>query len=68
MHTIPVIKTGLSVGKIAKRCGVKVATLLFFEKKGLIQSYRNVGNQRRYKADVMRRIGIIKAAQKMGLA
>ena len=57
-----------SVGKIAKRCGVKVSTLHFYEQKGLIRSWRNTGNQRRYKADVMRRIAVIKAAQKIGIS
>ena len=57
-----------SVGRVAKRCGVKVSTLHFYEQKGLIQSWRNEGNQRRYKADVMRRIAVIKAAQKVGVS
>lgn len=56
-----------SVGRIAKRCGVKVSTLHFYEEKGLIRSWRNAGNQRRYKPDVMRRISVIKAAQKLGV-
>ncbi len=55
-----------SVGRIAERCGVNVSTLHFYEKKGLIKSWRNSGNQRRYKADVMRRVAVIKAAQKVG--
>ena len=55
-------------GKVAKRCGVKVSTLHFYEQKGLISSWRNPGNQRRYKADVLRRISVIKAAQKMGIS
>jgi MerR family redox-sensitive transcriptional activator SoxR len=57
-----------TVGKVARRCGVKVSTLHFYEQKGLIQSWRNAGNQRRYKADVLRRISVIKAAQKMGVS
>ncbi|MFT4655194.1 MAG: MerR family redox-sensitive transcriptional activator SoxR [Kangiellaceae bacterium] len=57
-----------SVGAIAKRCGVKVSTLHFYENKGLIQSTRNAGNQRRYKAEVMRTVSVIKAAQKMGIS
>jgi MerR family redox-sensitive transcriptional activator SoxR len=56
-----------SVGKIAKRCGVKISTLHFYEEKGLIKSWRNQGNQRRYKSDVLRRIAVIKAAQKVGI-
>ncbi|PHS19235.1 MAG: redox-sensitive transcriptional activator SoxR [Kangiella sp.] len=56
-----------SVGRIAERCGVNVSTLHFYEKKGLIKSWRNSGNQRRYKPDVMRRVAVIKAAQKVGI-
>jgi MerR family redox-sensitive transcriptional activator SoxR len=60
-------EASLSVGYVAKRCGVKVSTLHFYEKKGLIRSWRNQGNQRRYKRDVLRRISVIKAAQKIGV-
>ena len=57
-----------SVGKVAKRAGINVSTLHFYEQKGLIRSWRNAGNQRRYKPEVLRRIGIIKAAQKIGIS
>jgi len=57
-----------SVGEVAKRCDVKVSTLHFYEKKDLIRSLRNAGNQRRYKKDVFRRVSVIKAAQKMGIS
>ncbi|WP_042153377.1 MULTISPECIES: redox-sensitive transcriptional activator SoxR [unclassified Pseudoalteromonas] len=60
-------EANLSVGFVAKRCGVKVSTLHFYEEKGLIRSWRNQGNQRRYKRDVLRRIAVIKAAQKIGI-
>ncbi len=58
----------LSVGFVAKRCGVKVSTLHFYESKSLIQSWRNQGNQRRYSPDVLRRVSVIKAAQKLGIS
>jgi len=61
-------QTSWGVGRVARRCGVKVSTLHFYEQKGLIQSWRNTGNQRRYKPDVLRRVAIIKAAQKMGIS
>lgn len=60
--------TSLSVGQVAQRCGVKVSALHFYEAKGLIQSWRNTGNQRRYKKEVIRRVSVIKAAQKMGVS
>lgn len=61
-------EANLSVGVVAKRCGIKVSTLHFYEQKELIKSWRNQGNQRRYKRDVLRRISLIKAAQKMGVS
>lgn len=60
-------KTNLSVGDVAKRSGVAVSTLHFYEEKQLIHSVRNAGNQRRYNRDVLRRISVIKAAQKVGI-
>ena len=57
----------LSVGQVAGRSGVTVATLHFYEAKGLIASRRNSGNQRRYARDVLRRVAIIKVAQRVGI-
>lgn len=59
---------GLSVGEIAKRTGVAVSALHFYETKGLIRSWRNAGNQRRYARDVLRRVSIIKVAQRLGIS
>ena len=61
------IKALLTPGEVAKRSGVAVSTLHFYEAKGLIKSTRNAGNQRRYKRDVLRTVGIIKVAQSIGL-
>ncbi len=58
----------MSVGQVATRAGVKVSTLHFYEQKGLIQSWRNTGNQRRYDRSVLRRISVIKMAQKLGVS
>lgn len=57
----------MTVGEVAQRAGVKVSTLYFYEQKGLIYSWRNQGNQRRYHRNVLRRIAVIKAAQMVGL-
>jgi MerR family redox-sensitive transcriptional activator SoxR len=62
------VNAGWSVGKVADRCGVKISTLHFYEEKGLISSWRNQGNQRRYQKDVLRRVSVIKAAQKIGIS
>ncbi|WP_441257516.1 redox-sensitive transcriptional activator SoxR [Vibrio sp. Vf1514] len=57
----------MTVGEVAQRAGVKVSTLHFYEQKGLIHSWRNAGNQRRYHRNVLRRLAVIKAAQMVGL-
>lgn len=61
------IKTLLTPGEVAKRCGVAVSALHFYESKGLIKSTRNGGNQRRYRRDVLRSVAIIKIAQRIGI-
>jgi MerR family redox-sensitive transcriptional activator SoxR len=57
----------LTVGEIARRSGVAVSALHFYEAKGLIHSFRNPGNQRRYPREVLRRVAIIKVAQRLGI-
>ena len=57
----------LTVGEVAARSGVAVSAVHFYEAKGLITSWRNQGNQRRYPREVLRRVAIIKVAQRIGL-
>lgn len=57
----------LTVGDVAERSGVAVSAVHFYESKGLIQSWRNAGNQRRYHREVLRRIAIIKVGQRLGI-
>jgi MerR family redox-sensitive transcriptional activator SoxR len=57
----------LGVGEVAARSGVAVSALHFYEKKGLIRSLRTPGNQRRYGREVLRRIAVIKVAQRAGI-
>lgn len=57
----------LSVGEVAKRSGVAVSALHFYEAQGLIASVRSTGNQRRYPRGMLRRIALIKVAQRTGI-
>jgi MerR family redox-sensitive transcriptional activator SoxR len=57
----------LSVGQMAERSGVAVSTLHFYERKGLIRSHRSSGNQRRYRRDTLRKLAVIRIAQRMGM-
>ncbi|ODT78220.1 MAG: redox-sensitive transcriptional activator SoxR [Pelagibacterium sp. SCN 64-44] len=58
----------LSVGEVARRSGVAVSALHFYERKGLIQSIRTAGNQRRYERSVLRRVAVIQVAQSVGMS
>ena len=57
----------LSVGEVSERAGVAVSAIHFYERKGLISSLRNSGNQRRFSRDVLRRIAVIRVAQRTGM-
>lgn len=57
----------LSVGEVAKRSGLAVSAIHFYERKGLIASIRTDGNQRRFPRGVLRRVAIIKVAQRTGI-
>ena len=57
----------LSVGELAERSGVAVSAIHFYETKGLLTSWRNALNQRRYARAALRRVAIIKVAQRLGI-
>lgn len=61
------VEATLSVGEVARRSGVAVSTIHFYESKGLIYSWRNAGNQRRYTRGVLRQVAIIRIAQRAGI-
>jgi MerR family transcriptional regulator, redox-sensitive transcriptional activator SoxR len=58
----------LSPGEVARRAGVAVSALHFYEREGLIASVRTAGNQRRYHRDVLRRVAFIRVSQRVGIS
>jgi MerR family redox-sensitive transcriptional activator SoxR len=62
-----VIHRDLSVGEVAARSGIRVSAVHFYEAKGLIHAARSSGNQRRFAREVLRRIAVIKVAQRSGI-
>jgi MerR family redox-sensitive transcriptional activator SoxR len=57
----------LTVGEMAARSGVAVSTLHFYEAEGLIHSTRTAANHRRYFRGELRRIAVIRVAQRAGI-
>jgi MerR family redox-sensitive transcriptional activator SoxR len=65
-HAVPPIE--LSVGEVSRRSGVPISALHFYEAEGLIRSRRSAGNQRRFPRGILRRVAIIKVAQRAGVS
>jgi DNA-binding transcriptional MerR regulator len=58
----------LKVGAIAKRAGVGVQTLHYYERVGLLpRAQRSASNYRLYSPETIRRVQFIKKAQRVGL-
>ena len=58
----------ITIGQLAKRTGVAVSAIRYYEEKGLLRSQRSSGNQRRFVRSDIRRVSFVVIAQKLGLA
>jgi DNA-binding transcriptional MerR regulator len=57
-----------SIGELSKRTGVKVPTIRYYEKEGLLEApLRTEGNQRRYRRTDLERLGFIRHCRELGL-
>lgn len=57
----------LSIGDLARRAGVSVPTVRYYESRGLIASRRSAGNHRQFPRHVLRRLAVVAAGQRVGL-
>lgn len=57
----------LPIGELARRTGLAVSAIRFYEEKGLVSALRTGGNQRRFLRSDIRRLSFILIAQKVGL-
>ena len=62
-----VASASLTIGELSARSGVATSALRYYEAQGLISSVRTSGNQRRFHRAMLRRIGFIRSAQRVGL-
>ena len=60
--------TALTIGQLADRSGFATSAIRYYEELGLVTSERTTGNQRRYQPATLRRLGFIRAAQRVGLS
>ncbi|MEC5181580.1 redox-sensitive transcriptional activator SoxR [Arthrobacter sp. CG_A4] len=57
----------LSIGDLARRAGVSVPTVRYYEERGLIQATRTASNQRQFPRHTLRRLAVVAAGQRVGL-
>jgi DNA-binding transcriptional MerR regulator len=57
----------IPIGALARRTGLAVSAIRYYEQRGLIRSVRSSGNQRRFLRSDIRRLSFILIAQKLGL-
>ncbi len=58
----------ISIGDLARRTGLSVSAIRFYETKGLIEPFRSAGGQRRFLRSDIRRLSFIRIAQTLGLS
>ncbi|MEO9671287.1 MAG: MerR family transcriptional regulator, partial [Marinomonas sp.] len=68
MTTRPTTKDLISIGEMARRTGLSVSAIRFYEERGLVEPIRTGGNQRRFLRSDIRRLSFILIAQQLGLA
>lgn len=60
-------KQGLSIGDVARRTGLSVSAIRFYESRGLVKPDRRPSGQREFARADIRRLSFILIAQQMGL-
>lgn len=61
-------KDGLPIGELARRTGLAVSAIRYYEAQGLIQPWRNAGGQRRFQRADLRRLSFVMIAQQFGFS
>lgn len=57
----------LTIGELARRTGLSVSAIRFYEARGLVSAIRTGGNQRRFLRSDIRRLSFALIAQRCGL-
>ncbi|MDO9489775.1 MAG: MerR family DNA-binding transcriptional regulator, partial [Sphingomonadaceae bacterium] len=61
------VSTFLTIGELARRTGLSVSAIRFYEARGLLSAIRTSGNQRRFLRSDIRRLSFALIAQRLGL-
>ena len=58
----------LSIGEVARRTGTRPSALRYYEEAGILPTPARIGGKRRYDADVVRRVDLLRFAQQAGFS
>ncbi|MGX7925613.1 redox-sensitive transcriptional activator SoxR [Tsuneonella sp. HG094] len=58
----------LTIGELARRTGLSVSAIRYYEARGLVEPIRTGGNQRRFLRGDIRRLSFVLIAQGLGLS
>jgi MerR family transcriptional regulator, redox-sensitive transcriptional activator SoxR len=58
----------LAIGELARRTGLSVSAIRYYEARGLVEPIRTGGNQRRFLRGDIRRLSFVLIAQNLGLS
>ena len=58
----------LTIGELARRTGLSVSAIRFYEARGLVTAVRTAGNQRRFLRADLRRVSFALISQQLGLS
>ena len=58
----------ISIGQLAKRTGLSVSAIRYYEQRGLVEAERNAGGQRRFLRSDIRRLSFVLIAQQFGFS
>jgi MerR family redox-sensitive transcriptional activator SoxR len=58
----------IAIGEVSRRSGLAASAIRFYEEIGLVSSERTAGGHRVYRRHVLRRLGVVRIAQRLGLS
>jgi MerR family redox-sensitive transcriptional activator SoxR len=58
----------LTIGQVAKRAGLNLSAIRYYEARGLLPEAPRVSGQRRYDEDTLARLGVIDIAKRAGFS
>src|SRR5215469_18194404 len=60
--------TKLTISEVARQAGIRASAIRYYESVGLLPLPQRVSGQRRYHAEILRRLAFIQTAQAVGFS